>query len=195
MESVGDAFPQFVPAVHVLETGINNPNPMIHTPVYMLNFARIERHEAPVAFDFHDWMTTGVERVHAALDRERVGLARIVGLEGASYAELNQRSYGGSRRKIVPALGEVPASAESLPSRFVVEDVPMGLVPLSSLGRMAGVPTPTIDAVITLASHACGEDFWKTGRTFEALGVGELTIDGLVDFVQSGGRPLSASGR
>ncbi len=59
MEKVGTAFPQFVAAEHVLETGLNNPNPIIHTPVYLLNFARIEQGEAPVAFDFHGWMSPG----------------------------------------------------------------------------------------------------------------------------------------
>jgi opine dehydrogenase len=195
MAVVGDAFPQFVPAQHVLETGVNNPNPMIHIPVYMLNYARIEQREAPVAFDFHDWMTAGVERVHAALDRERVAIARGLHLEGASYAELNQRSYAGSRRKIVGTLGEVPASAESLPSRFVMEDVPMGLVPLASLGRATQIPTPTIDALITLASHASGEDFSRTGRTLETLGLSGLTLEALIDFVQSGGQPASVYGR
>jgi opine dehydrogenase len=181
-----------MPAANVLETGINNPNPMIHTPVYLLNFARVEEGQAPVAFDFHEWMTKGVERVHLAMDRERVMLARRLGLDGASYTELNQRSYGGRGRKIVASQEAVPKSAESLPPRFIAEDIPMGLVPLASLGRLLGVPTPAIDGVVTIAGAAWGEDFWQMGRTMAALGFEGWTGKDLVDFAASGKWPAAA---
>lgn len=189
---VGPAFPQFVPAQHVLETGLNNPNPIIHTLVYLLNLARIEQGQAPAAFDFRDWMTPGVERVHQAIDGERVALARRLGLEGLSYAELSRRSYEGRRRKIVGTRGAIPQSAESLPPRFIVEDVPMGLVPLASLGRLLDVPTPTIEGLIALASAARREDFWATGRTMEALGFAGWTAERLTEFVRTG-RTVAAS--
>ena len=52
-----------------------------------------------------------------------------------------------------------------LDSRLVVEDVPMGLVPIAELGRAAGVPTPIMDAVITLCGALVKRDFRKEGRT------------------------------
>lgn len=186
MMQVGEAFPQFVPAEHVLETGVNNPNPIIHTPIYLLNFARIEQGDAPVAFDFHEWMTPSVERLHAALDEERVSLARALGLNPLSYDEINQRSYRGGGRKIVPAERGVPKNAESLPPRFIVEDIPMGLVPLASLGRALGVPTQTIEGVINIACAATGQDFWREGRTLAAIGLDGYGTKQMVEFVRTG---------
>ena len=66
------------------------------------------------------------------------------------------------------------------PSRLIVEDVPMGLVPISALGRAAGVPTPIIDSVITLTGALVGQDFWKSGRTMESLGIAGLDREQLV---------------
>jgi len=192
LERVRHAFPQFVPAQHVLETGLNNPNPIIHTPVYLLNLARIEQGQAPAAFDFHDWMTAGVERVHQAIDAERVTIARRLGLEALSYSDLSRLSYEGRKRRIVETRGSIPRSAESLPPRFIIEDVPMGLVPLASLGRLIGIPTPTIDGLISVASAAWGKDFWATGRTMEALGVAGWTVEQLVRFARTGRAAVAA---
>ena len=58
---------------------------------------------------------------------------------------------------------------EKLITRYFTEDVPTGLVPISSLGQLLGIPTPTIDSVIHLASILCGIDFMKEGRTVDKL--------------------------
>jgi hypothetical protein len=36
---------------------------------------------------------------------------------------------------------------------------------------MFNVPTPTCDAVINIGSILVEEDFWKTGRTVEKMGI------------------------
>ena len=51
---------------------------------------------------------------------------------------------------------------KTIQARYVTEDVPMSLVPISTLGWMAQVPTPNIDAVIQLTSTIYGrEDVYK----------------------------------
>ena len=67
-----------------------------------------------------------------------------------------------------------------LDSRLVMEDVPMGLVPIAELGKAAGVPTPIMDAVITLCGALVKRDFRKEGRTLESLGIAGLDRDGLL---------------
>ena len=44
-------------------------------------------------------------------------------------------------------------------------------MPLSSLGSLAGVPTPAIDAIITLASTVNGVDYRTTGRQLSSIGL------------------------
>ena len=55
--------------------------------------------------------------------------------------------------------------------RYISEDVPTGLVPLASIGKYLGVPTPAMDALINLASTLLGTDYRKTGRTVEKIGL------------------------
>ena len=52
------------------------------------------------------------------------------------------------------------------------------LVPMSELARLAGVPTPTMDALISLASIARGVDFRSAGLTLARMGLaGVSTTD------------------
>ena len=55
--------------------------------------------------------------------------------------------------------------------RYIIEDVPMSLVPIASLGEMLGVPCPTVRAIIHLANLMHGCDYWHIGRTVEKMGL------------------------
>ena len=55
--------------------------------------------------------------------------------------------------------------------RYITEDVPTGLVPLSSLGKRLNIPTPTINSIIGLANALFNFDFYKNGRTMEKVGI------------------------
>jgi opine dehydrogenase len=61
-----------------------------------------------------------------------------------------------------------------------------GLVPFSAFGRLAGIPTPAIDALVTLANHAVGRDFWKTGLTLEKMGLASVNKGQLSSFLENG---------
>ena len=52
---------------------------------------------------------------------------------------------------------------ETLDHRYITEDVPYGLIPISELGRKLGVTTPLIDSFIEIASMIIQKDFRKTG--------------------------------
>ena len=59
-------------------------------------------------------------------------------------------------------------------TRYFTEDVPTGLVPISSLAKFLGVETPIIDSIINLSSILCGIDFKNEGRTIEGLALRNL---------------------
>jgi opine dehydrogenase len=58
------------------------------------------------------------------------------------------------------------------------------VVPMAALGRLAGVPTPTMDALIHLASLSLGIDFNQAGLTLEKLGIAGMTPAQLLRFVE-----------
>jgi len=49
-----------------------------------------------------------------------------------------------------------------------------------------GVHTPVIDAIINLGSSVCSEDFWKTGRTLESIGLADLESKQILDYLTEG---------
>ena len=61
--------------------------------------------------------------------------------------------------------------------RYVWEDIPTGLVPMSSFGKNLGILTPTIDYFIEQGSKLLNIDFRSEGRTLWKLG---LSSDNLI---------------
>ena len=62
----------------------------------------------------------------------------------------------------------------------------MSLVPLSELGRTAGVPTPNIDAVIRLAETIYDKDFRKEGRSAKRMGIEGMTKEQVAHYFETG---------
>jgi opine dehydrogenase len=61
-----------------------------------------------------------------------------------------------------------------------------GLVPIAELGRLAGVATPAIDALVYLASLAAGVDYAHEGLTLARLGLAGKSPAELASFVEEG---------
>ena len=66
----------------------------------------------------------------------------------------------------------------------MTEDVPYGLVPTSEMGKKAGVATPLLDALVVIASVVCQEDYRRTGRTLESLGLDKLSKEQIISLVE-----------
>jgi opine dehydrogenase len=71
-------------------------------------------------------------------------------------------------------------------ARYITEDIPYGLVTYSSFGKMIGVETPTIDAVIQLSSVMNQKNYMQEGRTITRLRIGEMSIKKLNQFLYEG---------
>jgi opine dehydrogenase len=176
---------QPVRARHVLDSGLSNPNFIIHPFPMLLNFAAIERVDGRFSL-MNEGMTEVVLRAMEAHDRERMALLEAVcvpplGLDGL-YVE-----FGGTP-SIYRSPGEPMGLRDHIHWRYIDEDVPYGCVFMSSLGDLVNVPTPINDALNTLASVVRGVDFWSIGRTVERLGLAGLWGEKLVHFLQTGER-------
>ncbi|MBD3157965.1 MAG: dehydrogenase, partial [Candidatus Lokiarchaeota archaeon] len=76
----------------------------------------------------------------------------------------------------------------SLNNRYVTEDVPYALVPMSGLASLVGMQTPVVDSLTTLASALMGIDYWTEGRNLAKLGFSALTIAELKQFLLNGNK-------
>src|SRR5690606_31324482 len=66
---------------------------------------------------------------------------------------------------------QATGTPKSYTHKYISEDVPVGLVPMSALGVAAGVPTPSIAALIVLTAEMSGKDFAKEGSTIATMGL------------------------
>jgi len=68
--------------------------------------------------------------------------------------------------------------------RYMTENCPFRLVPMSSLGLILNIPTPITNAIIEVASTINGINYYKYGRTMEKLGLSSLKINELIKFFE-----------
>jgi hypothetical protein len=78
---------------------------------------------------------------------------------------VTNRSYAGLKVPVVPVNGGL---APDFQARYLSEDVPFALLATRGIAQLAGVPTPTIDQVITWSQGRLGKEYLVDG---ELLGV------------------------
>lgn len=184
------AYPQFVPGNNVLSTSLNNIGAIFHPALTILNAGRIESTHG--AFEFYmDGATPSVTRVLDALDAERVAVAAALGIRATPAREWLYIAYDAPGRSLYEAMhaneGYRGISAPSTPlTRYITEDVPMSLVPIASLGRQLGVPTPTMESIIGLANIMHETDYWAVGRTVETMGLAGMSVQQIRRFALEG---------
>jgi opine dehydrogenase len=194
-----------MPAKDVLEAAINNPNPTVHPVATLLSATRIE-HSKGDFYLYAEGMTPSVARTFESLNEERLSICKALGYKLYHWNNLDFKNYNlgeteeECRYRILntsmdAAFGKDGIYAgmkmkgpEHLKDRYVTEDVPYGMVLVSTLGDLIKVPTPTYDAVIQLASVINRTDYWKTGRGTKELGLSRLDKQSLKKFLHDGKR-------
>ncbi|HCL78646.1 MAG TPA: NAD/NADP octopine/nopaline dehydrogenase, partial [Synergistaceae bacterium] len=68
--------------------------------------------------------------------------------------------------------------------RYLTEDVPGVVAPVSRIAEKAGFRTPLSSLVVDLASQLHGTDYWTCGTTLESLGIGDKSIDEILDMMR-----------
>jgi opine dehydrogenase len=168
------AFPQYRPVANVLVTGLTNGNAMMHPAPTLLNAGRIESQSS---FEYYsEGITPSIARVVEAIDSERLAVAKALDVRVPSMEEWYTACYGVTGEDLYSQVQQVKAyegikGPTTLNTRYLFEDIPTGLVPLSLLGQAMGVATPAMEAVVTLGNALLRRDFWREGRSLEKLGL------------------------
>lgn len=186
LKKVNELYPQFSAAANVFETSINNINFVLHPTPVIMNACAIEE-IGPYTYH-HYGVTPSVAKVMEAVNDEKMAVAKALGIKQIHTSEILARYYGAKGKNFYEALCDCKAykvhkSPDSLKYRYVVEDVPYGLVPLASLGEHLGVPTQTIRSIIQIASVMNQTDYWAEGRTVEKLGLAKMSAKDTIKYV------------
>jgi opine dehydrogenase len=188
-------YPALAPAASVLETALMDINAVEHPPQALCNAGWIEATAGDFYF-YYEGTSPAVARAIEALDAERLALVRALGFEPVSFlARFHEAGYTTDAAlasgSVYHALQESAANRwirapRSLDHRYLHEDVGCGLVPWCEIAVLAGVPTPLMRGLVDLAGALVGRDYWATGRTLAALGVGGMGLAQLAEYIAEG---------
>lgn len=190
LDALNPLYPQFVPAKNCLETSLSNIGALFHPAPVLLNIGRIETD--PDGFLYYwEGISPSAAVLINGIDAERQAVAAAYGVAILSAEEWMLQSYdtyGDNLHDLIQhnkAYGGIKAPS-TIEARYVTEDVPMSLVPISELGKIADVPTPNIDAVIQLTSTIYRRDFRTQGRNAKNLGLDGMTKEEVARFFDTG---------
>ena len=187
LEILNPIFGCFFAAKNVLQTSFENIGAMFHPTVVLFNEAVIER---GIPFYFYRDMTDGLANLIEKTDQERLSVAKAYNFNPISAKDWVSYAYDGvegntlcERMQNNPAYYEILAP-KTINCRQITEDIPTGIIPLSELGKAAGVKTPIFDSLINLCSVLLNRDFMAEGRTLKNLGLKGLSVEEIIKTIQ-----------
>jgi opine dehydrogenase len=186
---------RFVERPDMLAIALSNLNPQNHMGIALCNFTRMEKGEQ---WGQNDNITDGVGRHLEARDAERRALAAAPGDEVRTIREHFHLSFHvppGTVAEMAQAIaargggGYGPTNAET---RYVLEDVPYGLVSTALLGRLTGAKAQLHEAGIRIFSALYGRDLGAENNLLPELGLDAISIDELRQLAREGWRSVEA---
>lgn len=186
IEKLKPMYSCFYPAENILQTSFENIGAIFHPSVVLLNEATIERGQS---FYFYREMTSALAGLIESLDKERLAIAAAYDINIISAKDWVSYAYNGvkgntlcERMQNNPAYYEI-LSPTTINCRQITEDIPTGIIPMSELGKVAGIQVPIMEALITMCSTLLHTDFRRKGRTLESLGLSGLTVKEILDII------------
>ncbi|MCC7283309.1 MAG: NAD/NADP octopine/nopaline dehydrogenase family protein [Acetobacteraceae bacterium] len=151
----------FDDAPDLIAAALSNINPIAHLAIALCNVTRIEHRES---WPQYGNMTVAVCRLIEALDDERQALAHAYGTSIPTARQHFVRSNATTAHDLAGMTAEIQARGggvngpTDMDTRYILEDVPFGLVFYQWLARHKRVALPLTDASVALASALWGRD-------------------------------------
>jgi opine dehydrogenase len=182
IDLINEAFPEFISATSVIETSFNNIGAVFHPAITILNASRIEATYGNFQF-YIEGVTQSVAKILGAVDRERVEVSHALKCKNVMTAlDWLSMAYNISEDNLFDAIHNNPGyvginAPRVINNRYITEDVPMSLVPISEFGKIFGVSTKATDSLIDIANIIFKADFRQSGRNLRRLGLENLSLE------------------
>ena len=183
-----EPYPEYVKAENVLVSAISNNGAILHPIPILLNTGWVEATKGNFKF-YYDSITPSIGKLIERIDAERMQISRALGIKVKDIKESLYEYYGASGESLYELVRNIDAysiakAPDKLETRFITEDVPMGLVPMTELAKLVNVKTPIMDMIIELASILLERDFRTTGRTLEKMGIDGMDKENLLNYIK-----------
>lgn len=186
---IDKAFPGVIePCGDALSGALMNAGPVIHPPLMVMNAAPLQHFER---WDIHNEGTQrAVRDVTDRLDRERIAVRVAFGMGAPHYPladhyDNDRWMYGDAHKQLVKS-GDWREHIDLHMHRYITEDTELGLAFLASAARHAGVDAPIAHGLLAIVGGFLGRDLRQGPRTFEALGLADLSASGLAQRLHDG---------
>lgn len=160
----------YIEAPSVIVTSLSNVGMVLHCAPVLMNIGWVET--PYVGFKhYYEGISPSVARFLEKVDAERVAVAKALGYDVETTTAWLRRTYNSTGSNLYECIRTTDAYKEiyapsSLQHRYLLEDVPNGLVPLEYAATHCGVDTPHITMVIDLACAVLDRDFRAEGRKY-----------------------------
>lgn len=187
--ALSEAFPEINAARNVLETSLTNLNAVMHPTPSLLNASLIES-----KWDwkyYMDGITPTIGALVERLDKERIAVGEAVGLHLPGVLDMYREMYGveaptlSETVRLNKAYWEI-AGQKRIDTRYILEDIPTGLVPIISIAEKFGVSCGIMKTICELGNLLLDRDLVSNGRTLENLGLAELSPQEFLGFIENG---------
>ncbi|RUW81902.1 NAD/NADP octopine/nopaline dehydrogenase family protein [Mesorhizobium sp. M1E.F.Ca.ET.063.01.1.1] len=180
---------RFVKRDGMLAIALSNLNPQNHLGIALLNLTRMEKAE--------QWsqggnVTPAVGRLIEALDAERLAIAAHFGIAVRTVKEHFSLSFHvpigtvSEMNQEMDRQGRGGFGPTTIESRYILEDVPFGLLPTALLGKTTGNPAVLHESGISILSAAYGRDLKADNDILPALGIDRLSDMDLANLSREG---------
>lgn len=181
-------FPGLSPAVNIVQRGLTDFGAVAHAPIALSNMNLISR-KTPFRF-YYEGMTEETIRFLESVEAEFRQIAEAYGSELIAMKDLLNRYYTCDNTSLYSAMTTVPnykfsLGPDSLQHRFLHEDICATLVPARQLAELAGIRTPVIDGIISIASVITQRDLGGEGRSLESLGLNRMSYKQVFNYLNS----------
>ena len=184
-----EAFPQFEACDSILITSFDNTNPILHPATTLFNTGIIESEQK---WRFYvDGFTPSIGKYVEKMDEERLAIGKALDLDLLSCLQQLEIEYDVFKETLAESVSSNPVYQDiggqhTLETRYLTEDIPMGLIPFIELGNMLGLPTIHMQTVATMGQLLLGRSLMEDARTLEALGLKGMKVEGFLEFVRTG---------
>ena len=180
---IGEYVPEFEFVDNIIKVFLDNKNYAVHPGPTLLYAGMIEN-----GVDFEYYINMGKTQVKLveSIDRESIKIAEAYGInDSLEITEFFKKTYGYEGDSFYELLTTADcykgiSGPKTLSVRYLQEDIPYALKGIQALGKAAGIDTPAIDAVITLAYTLKGDEL-DNGRSLENLGLAGIDRNELLE--------------
>lgn len=165
---------------NIIESALHNPNLVVHTIGVIMSANRIEKMKGEF-WMYQESFSPSIWNLINQLDKEKNDVIESFGGKAISYLDAckyrNEVDLDKDSLEVFKSYAENggPKGPDSLNTRYLHEDVVVGLGLLSTLGKESNINTPLTDSLIIIASYLVDINFHELKRTKKDFGIENLS--------------------